>query len=161
MLTIPYCKQETGYDCGPAVARMVLAFFGRYDDEAHLRSLMKTDAASGTSNRALLDVMRSHGLHATVLEEADIDAIETSISRGIPVIVNYINPATGHGHFAVVIGCTASTITLNDPKNGEGYSLPTGVFNAHWRSGDGLHHRWMLAVSTAPIGSDGAEAMLQ
>jgi hypothetical protein len=52
---VPHSKQQFGYSCIRACARMVLAFLGRRQTEAELRTLMRTDP-NGTPVRRLTEL---------------------------------------------------------------------------------------------------------
>ena len=63
------------------------------------------------------------------------------------MIVNYVEPDTDTGHYAVVIGLENGKIILNDPWNGEGFAISEEEFVRRWQSGDGQFKKWFMAVS--------------
>lgn len=70
------------------------------------------------------------------------------VVEGIPVIVDYTEPTSNEGHYAVVIGFNKKRIILNDPWNGKDFSLPYKEFERRWIDHNGRwSNRWYLVLS--------------
>jgi ABC-type bacteriocin/lantibiotic exporter with double-glycine peptidase domain len=137
---VPYYTQEQQHTCGPASLRMLLAYYGVVKSEAELEVLANA-STSGTCNYKLADTARLF-LDCTVHTDLSLERLFFHAHREQPVLINYINPVSAQGHYAIFVGYTAKDVILHDPKNGAGYRIPHTSFDALWVSGDGLHTRW-------------------
>jgi len=146
-LDVPYAKQSTLYSCGPTSLKMLLAYFGIHAGEDELIHCLQTDEQNGTDHAPIVAELEGRGLHCTHTANASFDDILNALEARLPVLVNYINPHNKYGHFAVVIGATHDHIVLNDPKNGEGFSLKRDEFEELWVDGQGENPRWMLVAA--------------
>jgi len=99
---VPFVRQQTAHDCGPAALAMVLAHFRV--PPAGAPALAGGDVRAGT----LRDVARSHGLDAYVVSGTFADLF-AQVGRGRPVVVGLAKPMAFTGgralaHYEVVIG---------------------------------------------------------
>lgn len=124
-------RQSADHTCGPAALRMLLAFHGIRRTERALERVLRTTEATGTTRRALIRSARGLGLRVRAggMTLADL---ETELSAGHPVLVNYVEPSEEVGHFAIVTSCTPTTVILADPWNGERFSLARREFARRW-----------------------------
>jgi ABC-type bacteriocin/lantibiotic exporter with double-glycine peptidase domain len=121
---------------------MVLAYYGILKTEEELREHMRV-SFSGTCNDMLAEtaaLFRPCTAQVGLLFEHML----RHMVEGKPVLVNYINPLSGQGHFAVAVGHTDTHLVLQDPNNGAGYEIEQRVFEERWVSGDGQYRRWGL-----------------
>ena len=146
MLSVPLLKQSTDYTCGPTVLCMVLAYYGITRSEEELRDQMKVNEREGTKNEQLENEARREGLFVYAKNGGTIEEIRKYVEENIPVIVNFIEEG-GEGHYAVVIDISDEHLVLNDPYYEKQKNLPISDFVANWRSEDGLHPKWFMAVS--------------
>ena len=156
-LEVPFRKQTNDYTCGPATLQMVLAFFGQQKSQRKLRKLMQASPAElksrGTTNHKMVKAAQKAGFYVYVNEDSLLEEVKYFIGLGYPVIVNYIEPSEDEGHFSVVIGYSAllKKIILNDPWNGQNFSLSESQFLRRWRSRYDGHKRWLMVVAKKPL----------
>jgi ABC-type bacteriocin/lantibiotic exporter with double-glycine peptidase domain len=126
---------------------MALDFFGKSYTHEAVVELCKTKPGRGTENHALVFAIVSHGLCAHTRQKSTLADIEQSLHpRGI-IIVNYFNPVSQVGHFAVVQGIDESMIYLADPKNGSDYSLGRPEFESLWHNHTKTLEAWMVVIA--------------
>jgi ABC-type bacteriocin/lantibiotic exporters, contain an N-terminal double-glycine peptidase domain len=148
MLPIPFHKQETDFSCGPAVLKMVFAFFKKELSEQYLITALKTSVVHGTRNMAMADTVVRHGFFPYTYENGTMGNIRYYVEAvGIPVVVEFVDPMEKEGHYAVVLGFDRECIVLNDPAHGAGHRLPVDEFESYWHSGFEEASRWMMAIS--------------
>jgi ABC-type bacteriocin/lantibiotic exporter with double-glycine peptidase domain len=116
-LNVPHVKQEFGYSCIPACARMVLAFFGRQHTEAELRTRMRTDP-QGTPVRRLTEL--THLGFEVSFVTTDIRGLAAYLTSGLPPLALLCTGSLPYwsescDHVAVVVGVDDSCVYLNDP----------------------------------------------
>jgi predicted double-glycine peptidase len=58
--------------------------------------------------------------------------------------VNYFNPVTRVGHFAVIKGVEDRHVVLADPQNGDNFKLSFEEFEKLWHNMDKTLWRWMM-----------------
>lgn len=150
MLKIPYHKQETEDDCGPASLQMVFEFLGSKISQKELAERLGTGKEIWASNERMEEIAREEKFYTSMQSGSSLEMIGNFIQRGIPVIVNFIEPE-GDGHFAPVVGLNEKEIFLNDPWHGEHYVLSLDYFLKHWHSFEGDRKEWLLAISNTPI----------
>ncbi|HSD58196.1 MAG TPA: C39 family peptidase [Methanotrichaceae archaeon] len=124
---VPDTRQSTEYSCGAAALQAVLSYWGRDVGEEDLRELLNTDPESGTYPEDILRVASELGLEAEYRENSTLEEIETSVSQGVPVIVDcqaWRSPASGNvswaddwvdGHWMVIIGLDDENVYFEDP----------------------------------------------
>lgn len=142
MIKLDIIKQKYDYDCGPASLAMVFCYNNvcqEYPD------LLKKAGKHGTDNLKMKEMAEEIGFKTEMKENSEIADIRRFIEKKIPVIVNYLEPELGWGHYAVVTGINEKLILAN-PDTGEEEAWNISDFEAKWVSGNGKHKRWMLAV---------------
>lgn len=117
---VPFVRQQTAHDCGPAALAMVLAHFRVPPASGGVQALGGGDVRAGT----LRDVARSYGLDAYVVS-GTFDDLFRQVARGRPVVVGLAKPMALTGgrslaHYEVVIGLNRSRrlILSLDPAEG-------------------------------------------
>lgn len=151
LLSVPYFRQDTNYSCGPATIQMICAFYGYRESERDLMRLAKT-TTTGTSHGNLISATLKFGLYVYLNTDTTLQEIKYFLDSGIPVVVNYTEPSTEDGHYAVAVGYSAKHLILHDPWNGPHFHLPWREFERRWYD-HGVHksHHWLLAVSDKPF----------
>ena len=146
MINIPYYEQKTDYTCGPACLKMVFEHLGQKTTKRELAAFMNTTSEAGTHTDEMPRAARAHGLSAFTKKGASVEDIKDFIRRGIPVIVDYVEPEAEDRHFAVAIGFDDETLVLNDPWHGEGFRLQIGEFERRWADLRNRYQKWFMAV---------------
>jgi len=136
-------KQKYDFDCGPASLAMIFCYYNKCQDYPDL--LKKASENHGTGNFRMKELAEEIGFRTEVKENASIDDIKKFLEKGIPVVVNYIEPSEGWGHYAVVTGINDKIILAN-PDTGKEEEMEIDGFKKRWVSGSGKHKQWMLAV---------------
>ena len=135
-------KQKNNWTCGPAVARMVLHYFGK---RKHLPELVKELRATrnGTSNAPLLRLLKKHGLKFRVKRRADAPDLKKRLRKHL-VVVAYWIPYHRESHYSIVKKMDAKRIYLHDPWFGSNHSYTLNYFLKNWWDEEAT--RWLLAV---------------
>jgi ABC-type bacteriocin/lantibiotic exporter with double-glycine peptidase domain len=149
MIETPYWKQKTNYTCGPTALEIVLAFYGDKLTQNELAKLAETNKDTGTDHKPLINAARKRGFYCYVHRNATIHLVRDFIHRGIPVLVNYVEPATNEGHYSVVVGFTHKNIIMNDPYFKKGFRMKIKKFEERWYDCPETHKykRWILVLS--------------
>lgn len=144
---IQYIRQRTGYYCGPASLEMAFGFFRKHATQDHLARRAKTTKARGTTTKAMINVARKAGFHVYANDRSTIEELQFFLRRGFPVIIDFIEPSSDEGHYALVAGMEKGKIVLHDPWNGDKFALAIPEFERRWHDRFSDHPRWMMAVS--------------
>lgn len=145
LLRVPYVRQRLEYACGPASVQMVLAYFGVSKSARWVWRATRVNR-NGTRRRNLVRALRAAGLHVRAHYASSLAEVRSWVSRGVPVIVNYLEPEGDEGHYAVVVGITGTHIIFNDPYHGLRFSLTLSDFRRRWRGSRSIYPRWLLAA---------------
>ena len=144
---VPYFEQKKDYTCGPAVMRMVAAFFGTHYTLEQLYEIASPDPDAGTRNKDMIKVAKKLGFSVYSKNKASIKDIKKFLNKDLPVIVNFIEPrGKEEGHHSLIVGITDREIIFNDPAYGQGFSMGIAEFLSRWRSGFEPYQRWMMVV---------------
>ncbi|MDP2704742.1 MAG: cysteine peptidase family C39 domain-containing protein, partial [bacterium] len=136
-MKVPYHKQSETFTCAPASLKMVFEYFGRHISEQELADELKTDKKNGTRNNKIIKTAVEHGFFCYANNDSEIGEIESFLKKGLPVIVNYIEPSNDEGHYAVVVGLSDDYLFLNDPWNGKKFEISREEFLKRWKDSDG------------------------
>jgi ABC-type bacteriocin/lantibiotic exporter with double-glycine peptidase domain len=117
---VPFVRQQTAHDCGPAALAMVLAHFRVSPVSGDAPELAGGDVRAGT----LRDVARTRGLDAYVVS-GTFDDLFTQVAKGRPVVVGLAKPMALTGgrslaHYEVVIGLNRARRLILSLDPGEG-----------------------------------------
>jgi len=128
ILPVPYEYQNDnasgeGYrECFSSSCAMVANFWGKaLNDDVYNK--IRSRYGDTTDSNAQISALRSLGLDARLVTNANAGALEAELKAGRPVAVGWLhqgpyNAPTGGGHWSVVIGFDTSYWIHNDP-NGE------------------------------------------
>ena len=147
MLTVPFFKQDTGYSCGPATLQMVLRYYNIVMSEEDLIKKLHANKENGTLHKPMIALCQKEGLYVYVNNDSSLEEIGGFLEHKIPVVIHFIEPSECDGHYSVVVGIEDDTVVLNDPWNGEKFKKKKKDFMKEWHSEDGVHKKWMMAVS--------------
>lgn len=152
-INLKYFPQHKDYSCGPVCLRMIFTHLGRVYTEDKLVYLCHTSKKSGTSHQHLIDEIKKEGFVYLIRTKGAISDIVEFIEAGYPVVVNYLEPFSEEGHYAVVSGydLKEKIVILADPCNGNDYSLKWDDFEKHWHNGNNSSQGWMLIVGRESI----------
>lgn len=151
--SVPFYKQDTIYTCGPASLQMVLSFLGDFKSEFALSRAAHTSKESGTKHSSMIDVARREGFFCYVNSHSTINEIKHFLGIGFPVILDYIEPLSNEGHYAVVTALIRGRflrrerVYLNDPWHGANYQLSLNNLLPRWHDPLTKSHGWMMVLS--------------
>jgi ABC-type bacteriocin/lantibiotic exporter with double-glycine peptidase domain len=150
-INVPFYKQDTGYTCGPTSLQMVFSFFGSFKSEADLAENLLTNSVIGTKHQSMIDVATRNGFFCYVNNSSTFLELKHFIRKGLPVIVDFIEPISEEPHYAVVTGIVKKKVILNDPANGKGFEISEKDFLSRWRDTSTHSERWMMVISKGDL----------
>ncbi len=147
-LKIPFYRQYDEFTCGPAVLKMFFSFFGKFKKLDSLAKTLHTDK-NGTHHSSLIGEATKEDFFCYVNNSSTIHEVRHFINLGLPVIVNYNEPSTNDGHYAVVVGYDRNKIIMNDPWNGKNFKMPENEFILRWHDCLNRHtcKKWIMVIS--------------
>lgn len=135
-------KQKNSWTCGPAVARIILYYFGKRTDIQQIIRQLRT-SRSGTSNASVKKLFKKNGLKFVEKKTATLGDIRKRVSKNW-IIVAYHIPCHKEDHYSIVKKIDSRRIYFHDTWFGSGHSYTHQYFLKNWR--DGEAKRWFLAV---------------
>jgi predicted double-glycine peptidase len=153
-LDIPFFKQDTDYTCGPAALQMAFLFLGTFTSEKKLAKVARTNSEIGTTHRGMIDTALKQKFYCYVNKNSTINEIRHFVRLSFPVIIDYTEPSSDTGHYAIISGYQDRHVILNDPWNGEGFKLSEAEFVSRWydnHDGNNPCASWMMALSKEPF----------
>lgn len=125
---------------------MVLHYWGvRVTRRALIQAVGATEE-TGTSNTRMITAARAYGMRVHARSNATIADIEAWLEKGVPVIINYIEPEHREGHYAVIVGSIPTALRAHDPWHGKEIRISKKYLQTHWRGGFTRTHRWLMAA---------------
>src|SRR5438477_13216090 len=126
---VPYQRQINGWSCGAAALAMVYQSLGLACDQEEIWDRI---AGVGPHQRpcsraqALAADASSHGLCALMIEARDPWLVlERSLRSSVRIIVNHCpSVLLGIGHYSVLVGLDDESVTLHDPADMPGRTIP-------------------------------------
>ena len=169
----PYYHQldnESGYgirECFSSSAAMVSAFHKRVSsDDAYIQ--IREAYGDSTSVEAQIATLRSLGLDAEFIKNADATLVEEELMAGRPVMVAWLHrgdllqghPPMGLGHWSVIVGFNRDEWIMHDPmgkpdmehgghdtrKSGEYVRVSRPAFHQRWQV-NGPNSGWAMLVN--------------
>lgn len=149
VLTVPYFYQldnlsNTGYrECFSSSCAMIAAFYGKVKTDDEYNNIRKKFGDT-TNSTAQLNTLRSLGLTARFVTNANSALIENEIRNGRPIAVGWLHQGsvskpTGGGHWSVIKGFTPTHFIHNDPY-GEANMVAGGYVSTKPKAGDGIRY---------------------
>lgn len=130
MLKIKPFRQKTGL-CGPAVLKMVLAYYGVEVTENELAERTHCDPELGIGGEKMLEVVNQMGMKGYIKDNASFEDLEDLVvKKGIPVIVDWFSE--DDGHYSVVVDLDGENIYLQDPEIGHLRAMRRSKFYRVW-----------------------------
>ena len=108
-------RQETGYTCTCAVARMLLHFKGEVLSEMEVEEEMKVDPLKGASTFQLMSFLSEHDVESELVTDSSVDELKKG---DFPKLLLF--SLWGEmPHVAVVDSVTVDGLWLLDPATGK------------------------------------------
>ena len=146
-MNIPFYKQLTDYNCGPASLQMVFDYFNKHVRQKILQQSLHASGTGGTTHGALIRKATREGFYCYVNNNSTLFEIKHFLSMDLPVIVHFVEPSDNEGHYAVVAGYKKGILLFNDPWNGKGFPMPEKAFVRRWHDGDHISKRWIMVLT--------------
>ena len=152
-ISVPFFWQDTKYTCGPASLQMVLSFLGDFKSEFSLAKAVHVSKESGTKHSSMIEVACREGFFCYVNSQSTVNEIKHFLALGFPVILDYTEPSSDEGHYAVVVAIARGgflmkeKVYLNDPWHGANYSLALDELLPRWHDPLTKSHGWMMVLS--------------
>jgi len=147
-LKVKFSKQYRDYTCGSVCLEMIFDYYGKKISREKIMKIAKT-TKRGTGHLNMINAVRTFGFYCYVHENSSVNQIKHFIGKKFPVLVNYIEPDTNEGHYAVVIGYDGWNIILNDPWNGKNFKISFKNFKKRWfdyHTNNKLS-KWIMVIS--------------
>lgn len=135
-------KQKNNWTCGPAVARVILDYFGIETTVSQLVKKLRINR-SGTAHRHILRLFREHGLRFITKENTSFSDLK-KYTKNHWVVVAYRIPSHRDYHYSIVKNINSKKIIFHDTWFGSNHSYTLKNFHKNWR--DDESSQWMLAV---------------
>lgn len=147
--------QQTSYTCGPASLINALALTGLpARDEKEVAELCQAKAGVGTKQDQLVQVAKEIGLTVNSYgADHKISDLERLLDQGCLVIINYISPPSGIGHYGVVVehdtdvSKDREAFFLFDPASGL-FRIGKDHLAKHWFNDEKTIAGWLLALES-------------
>jgi len=138
---IPYYKQDTYYNCGPACIRTVLGGLGlEVPSEEDLSKIMSTSDEHGTSYDDMRDVANKFNLKVKQGEQGTLDDLDELIKDGwIPIVAYSLDVP----HFSVYLGNNGNHAFFHDPFRGPRSNFLKKKFDRRWLVDKSLYTRYI------------------
>ncbi|KKU81813.1 MAG: Pseudomurein-binding repeat-containing protein [Parcubacteria group bacterium GW2011_GWA1_47_8] len=153
-LAVPYHEQETEYTCGPASLQMAFLLLGKFKSEKTIAVHAETNREEGTRHRGMIAAALREKFYCYVNADSSIKEIKYFINLGFPVVIDYTEPSSEEGHYAVVSGYKNKHIILSDSWNGKDFTLTETELVSRWYDPHNGHNgcnQWMMVVSKEPF----------
>ena len=152
-LDLKYYPQHTDYSCGPVCLRMVFEHLGRIYSEEKLIALCKANKKEGTNHVPIKKEVEKEGFVYIEGTHGTIKYLINSIESGYPVIINYIDPVSESGHYAIVIGYDKKDkiIIIADPCNGNDFSISWNELKKRWHNQRNSSHGWFMIIGRESV----------
>lgn len=151
VLDVPYIRQTSLTDCGPASVSMMLQYHNIEFDASKLPSQIMTDPKHGSDMYPVVQYLKGLGAEPTLFYPPNVETLIWSIRKGVPVLVTQAMSEKEQStvHAVVVIGATDSgdTLVIHDPFYGKRVSLNVSTFDRRWIMAGG-YCRIALILST-------------
>jgi predicted double-glycine peptidase len=131
LLNVEAVKQLPSF-CGPASLSMVFKYWNKEHSfsQAELAKQAHTSLDDGTSAPMMVRVAKRHGYAAKVVNTMSYASLMKAINEGVPVIVNWFS--VNQSHYSVIVGCTATSIAMQDPFMGRKRVISRKLFESVW-----------------------------
>jgi ABC-type bacteriocin/lantibiotic exporter with double-glycine peptidase domain len=126
--------------CGPASLKIVLGYYGIQKSEQELAELVGVTRGIGADDKSITRAAETLGFKTLVKNESDYSDVENWLSKGVPVILNWLTRGRqeyppeemADGHYSVVSGLDDEYIYLQDPEVGGPRKIARDDFMKVW-----------------------------
>jgi len=150
-----YFKQNEGFSCGPACARMMLHSLGLEVSEAALIDVMGASPDHGTPRENWTRLADYYHLNMIAREEASLDEIVALKLDGWQITLLIMSDVP---HYVGFLGVRDGRVYMHDPWDTPNYNLLIRNFLRKWQiTAEKWHHdsiyishHWFVAVKLLP-----------
>lgn len=144
---IHYLQQEE-HACGPSCLRMVFEHLGEKYSEEKLIVLCQTSERYGTSHKNFIKAIRNEKFEHYAKSNGQLDDLINCVEAGYLAIINYLEPFSNGGHYAVVTGYTddKKAIILADPHHGNDFIVSWKELKERWHNHNNTSHGWFVVI---------------
>lgn len=89
MINVLPFKQSDSSRCGPAVVKMILAYYGIDATEDEICSLCGHTYEKGCDDEGMVKAFRHYGFYAKIRNNSTLEDLESWIKIRVPVIVDF------------------------------------------------------------------------
>lgn len=152
-INLKYYPQHKDYSCGPVCLRMVFEHLGKKYSEEKLINLCRVSEKYGLNHEHLIKEIENEGFEWYVKNKGTLKDLIRILESGYPAIVNFLDPFSNDGHFAVVTGYTEDKkeIILADPCNGNDFTIPWSEFKERWHNSNNTSKGWFVIMGRESI----------
>ncbi|OGN02785.1 MAG: hypothetical protein A3G02_02135 [Candidatus Yanofskybacteria bacterium RIFCSPLOWO2_12_FULL_44_13b] len=144
MSALPYIyKQPNDWTCGPAVARIILHFFGQKKDLWEITRELGT-TRSGTSNSDLKRLLARYDISFKEKKGARISDIRR-LAKNNWLVTAYWIPKHKEYHYSIIKKINSKRIFFHDTWYGLNHSYTIKHFINNWWD-DEAKSPWLLAI---------------
>src|SRR3989344_1151663 len=135
-------KQKNNWTCGPAMARVVLSYYGARTTVPLLIKKLRT-TRSGTGNRQILKLFKRNNLKFSVKTNSSLSDIKKYIISHWIIVAYYIHLHKEY-HYSIVKSINSKRIYFHDTWFGSNHSYSLNYFENNWKDDEAT--KWMLAI---------------
>lgn len=143
MLTVKHYPQTKQSACGAYVLKMILEYWGIVENLDVLIAKIEVKLGVGASHTALSQALKTYNLQVSTKSNASLSDVEKHLNKSRPVIINYISPLSGLGHYSIITGIQKDRVYMCDSSNGPKYSMSITDFNEAWFNHKRTSKHWM------------------
>ncbi len=155
MVRMKYFRQQQGFSCGPACARMMLHSFGIERSEEELIEILDAGAGKGTPRENWPRLARKFDVEVITGEPGSIEELDKLLEEGWKVTVLVL---TDVPHYISYLGSKDGRVYMHDPWSGPRRSLLIRNFYKRWaispekwgRESIYDSSRWYVAIKQCP-----------
>ena len=143
-----YFQKKKSSACGPVSLKIVFKYRGKTISAQELIKECKTTKGRGTSHKKMIEVSKKNGFKVKAKNKNSINDIIQNINEKNPVIVNYINPKSGRGHYSIIkdYNPKKEQLIFADPSNGNNFKMNFNDFNKRWFNKNKTSPQWMMVL---------------
>ena len=143
-----YSQKEDSSSCGSVSLKMIFEYYGKKIPIEKLIRECNPIKGRGISHKKLIEVARKYGFKVNAKNKCSIKEIMQFIDNKKPVIVNYINPQSGRGHYSIVKNYDKNKkqLIFADPSNGDNFKMNFKDFEKAWFNKKRTSEKWMMIL---------------
>lgn len=152
-INLKYYHQHKDHACGPSCLRMVFEHLGKKYSEEKLTDLCHASKKYGTSHDHLVAEINKEEFAHYSKSHGQLHDLINCVEAGYLAIINYLDPFSNEGHYAVVTGYTddRKEIILADPCNGNDFTIPWRELKERWHNNNNTSQGWFVVVGRESI----------